>query len=115
MGNKAYTGETERTFMNVRELRRFLADELDYPVEKATVVEEVGDATVDAPGRPESARLGAVLGTLGDETYGSADQLYEAVYGTLSDDHVGRKYYDDRSGAGGSQGDDPRGEGDVSF
>lgn len=100
--------------MNVSELRGFLADELDYPVEKAAVVEAVGDATVDAPGRPEAARLGTVLETLGEETYGSPDQLYEAVYGTLTDDHVGRKYYDDRSGAGGPQ-EGPRRDGDVSF
>lgn len=43
-----------------------------------------------------SETLATILEKGGDETYQSEDDLLSAIRGNLSDEYIGRKYYDDR-------------------
>lgn len=84
--------------MRIKELRGFLESELDYPVDGRSVVERVGGVEVEAPDLADSETVATVLGRLEEATYDSADELFEALVGALSDEYIGRKFYDDRGG-----------------
>lgn len=71
------------------------ADRLEFPIDGGTVVEAVGDETIESPDKqPQS--VADVLGTVPEQQFGSVDELYTTFLGCLDDRYVGRKYYDDR-------------------
>ncbi len=73
---------------------RFIA-EFDFPVDRATVTDRIGDVELDAPaGEPDS--VADVLGRSDQETFRSADELYDTILTYVGDQYIGRKYYDDR-------------------
>ncbi|KAB1187753.1 MULTISPECIES: hypothetical protein [Haloferax] len=82
--------------MESHALSAFLADELTYPIDVEGVVEHVGDVEVDAPDADNSETIATILTPLGTATFESADDLYTTIIGNLSDDYIGRKFYDDR-------------------
>ncbi|WP_416840667.1 hypothetical protein [Haloferax sp. DFSO52] len=84
--------------MEFHALPAFLADELTYPVESERVVEQVGDVELDAPDVDDSETIATVLTPLGATTFDSANDLYNTIIGNVSDDYIGRKFYDDRGG-----------------
>lgn len=82
--------------MDRAELARHLEEECQYPIDRRTVIEEFGELTLESPDDPPDD-IAAILGRLGtDERYGSADELYLTIIGTVSDRYIGRKFYDDR-------------------
>lgn len=84
--------------MDFSEVRAHLAQECQFPVEHEELVERVGDVHLDCPtGEPET--VGTVLRRAGTASYRSADEVHTALLGAVGDDYVGRKHYDDRSGA----------------
>lgn len=85
-----------------------IVDELEYPIAAAAVTDAIGDRTVDAPNATDSEELGTILDRAGETTYESSDALLTAVRGNLSDEYVGRKYYDDR-GSNPRDDEDDRG------
>ncbi|KTG28358.1 DUF5789 family protein [Haloferax profundi] len=84
--------------MEFQELSAFLDDELAYPVDIDGVVERIGDVEVDAPDVENSETIETILTPLGTATFDSANDLYTTIIGNVSDDYIGRKFYDDRGG-----------------
>ena len=82
--------------MKFRELSPFLESSFDYPVGSDLVVEKAGDVPVEAPDDDNSETIETILSRLGPETYESANELYTTIIGNVSDDYIGRKFYDDR-------------------
>lgn len=78
------------------ELLPRLEADLVYPVTTEAVLGQIGTAEIEAPDRSDSQTVAEVLEPVGEETFGSAEALFEALLGNLSDDYVGRKFYDDR-------------------
>lgn len=80
----------------LNEVREQFARECSFPMDRDAVMETVGDVAIESP-NGEDSELEAVLTRSGETTYASVDDLHNTVLGNLGDDHVGRKYYDDRS------------------
>lgn len=74
---------------------------VDYPQETAALVKDLGDHEITLQDGTE--RLGDILEVAGDRTYESPGEVRQAVIGTVSDDAIGRKQYDDRGGVTGDQ------------
>ena len=55
------------------------------------------------------------FGSLGSHSFDSADALYKTIYGNVSDEFIGRKYYDDRGGNPAEVPGAPSDEEHVSF
>ncbi|WP_411964219.1 hypothetical protein [Haloferax sp. YSMS24] len=84
--------------MKFRELSPFFESEFDYPVTSDLVVEKAGDVPIEAPDEDNSETIETILSRLGPETYASPGELYTTIIGNVSDDYIGRKFYDDRGG-----------------
>lgn len=109
--------EAERLLIIVRidNLADYLDEELEYPIDRTSVTEEIGDVEIEAPDRDDSETIATIIGSLGQETYGSADELYKTIVGNVSEEHIGRKFYDDRGQHSVDTSEGPQEERDVSF
>lgn len=101
--------------MELNETEEFLEREFEYPVTLARVREEVGHVELDTPDEEDSESISDVLGHLDEDTYESANDLFETILANLPDEYVGRKYYSDRGGDGDEAVDGPADEEDQSF
>ena len=102
--------------MRPPQLHRYLEDEFEYPVDHATVLDQVGDVTVDAPDDVDSETIDETLTNDNDDVYETVDDLFDSIFGNLDDDYIGRKYYDDRgANIEGGDGEYPQDEQDESF
>lgn len=84
--------------MKIDELPAYLESELTYAVSHDSVLDRVGAVEIDAPDSDESEQISAIIANVGQESYGSADELYETIIGNVGDEYIGRKFYDDRGG-----------------
>lgn len=84
--------------MDFSEVRTHLVRECQFPIDHDTLVERVGDVALDAP-TAEAETLATVLERTDETTYRSVDDVHATLVGTVGDAYVGRKFYDDRSGA----------------
>lgn len=100
--------------MLLSELTAHVEDEFSFPVDLETVLERTGDVRVEAPNTDDTETLVTILEPLGSDSFESPQELYSAVYGNVSDDYIGRKYYDDR-GDPGDMDAGPLDEQNVSF
>lgn len=73
-----------------------LSARFDFPVDRDTLLAGIGDWVVEAPDPAESERLADVLNRSGASHFVSEADLLETILCNLSDEYVGRKYYDDR-------------------
>jgi hypothetical protein len=81
--------------MRLSETRDVFVDRLTFPADRETVLDAVGSVELDAPwGDPES--VADVLERADDESFGSADELFDTLLTYVGDQYIGRKYYDDR-------------------
>ncbi|QKY19122.1 hypothetical protein B4589_001540 [Halolamina sp. CBA1230] len=78
------------------ETRELFDRECSFPINRDAVLERVGNLAIESP-NGEDSELEVVLSRSSDTTYTSAEELHNTLMGNLGDDHVGRKYYDDRS------------------
>lgn len=101
--------------MKINGLSAFLEAELAYPVDQAAVVERVGATEIEGANDGETETISAIIDAVGQDTYWSADELYTTIVGNVSDDYIGRKFYDDRGGNPAEVGSAPRDEDNVSF
>jgi len=74
-----------------------------YPTDRATVIETMGETQIESPNGPGET-IAETLERSGTEEFRSAQELTDVFMGTLSDEYIGRKYYDDR---GDNPGDNP--------
>ena len=82
--------------MKVNELADYLEGELSYPIERTSVMEAIGDVEIESPDNGRTETIGDTLEPLNEESYSSSDELLHAIVGTLGDEYIGRKFYDDR-------------------
>lgn len=82
--------------MIIGDLPEWIETEFEFPVTRAVVIDRAGDLEIDAPDREDSESLATILERGGDESYGSSNDLLDAIRGSLSDEYIGRKFYDDR-------------------
>jgi hypothetical protein len=101
--------------MLLSELPEYLDAEFAYPIELGTVIERAGTVRIDGANSDESETLDVILGSLGTDTVQSSEALFEMIYGNVSDDFIGRKYYDDRGGNPPDVAAGPQDLEDVSF
>lgn len=100
--------------MLLTDLSARLETEFSYPVDIATVIERMGAVEIESQDGADPETIRSILQPLGTDSFDSATMLYETIYGNVSDDHIGRKFYDDRGG--NLTGDDgPTDEVNVSF
>lgn len=81
--------------MNFSDLRGLVATEIAYPADQETVIAEIGDVHLDAPGA-EGEDVRATLTPLAEERYDTPEELFTTILGSVGDQYIGRKYYDDR-------------------
>lgn len=101
--------------MNIGELPGFLEDELQYPIDQASVLEQIGATEIRAPDRQKSETVSAIVDSVGLDRYNSSQELFETIYGNVSDEYIGRKFYDDRSSNATETASESRDEGNMSF
>ena len=101
--------------MKIRHVLEFLENELGFPIDQHSVIEQIGAIEIEAPDAQETETVSTIIGPVGQETYASADELFTTIIGNVNDEYIGRKFYDDRGGnpSGGALG--PTDETDVSF
>ncbi|PSQ04271.1 hypothetical protein BRC92_04645 [Halobacteriales archaeon QS_4_69_31] len=66
-----------------------------YPVDRETVIETMGDRTVESP-HGTNETIAEILTRAETETYETSRDLCDVFAGHLSDQYIGRKFYDDR-------------------
>ena len=66
-----------------------------YPVDCETVIKTMGETRIESPNGPGET-VAETLERSGREEFRSAQELTDAFLGALSDEYIGRKYYDDR-------------------
>ncbi|GAB6861649.1 hypothetical protein ACFR97_15225 [Haloplanus litoreus] len=101
--------------MMLNELRERLEDEFTYPVDRASVLARIGASEIEAPDSQETETVSTIIDSVGQGTYNSADELFTTILGNVSDEYIGRKFYDDRGGNPAETASGPRDESDVSF
>jgi hypothetical protein len=74
-----------------------------YPTDRQTVIDTMGETRIESPNGPGET-IAETLRRSGTEEFRSAQELTDVFMGTLSDEYIGRKYYDDR---GDNPGDAP--------
>ncbi|MFD1598013.1 hypothetical protein [Halobellus rarus] len=101
--------------MKISNLLASLEDELTFPIDQDSVIKQVGAAEIQAPDAQETETVSTIIGPLGQETYDSADELYTTIIGNVSEEYIGRKFYDDRGGNLSEATAGPTDEVNVSF
>lgn len=81
--------------MRLSEARDLFASRFEFPVEREAVLEQVGDVEIEAP-TGDAERIGTVLGRTEQATFASSEELQDLLITFVSDQYVGRKFYDDR-------------------
>lgn len=89
------------------ETRELFERKCQLPTDQESIVDAVGDTAVVAP-TGESSTVETILQRSAETEYESIEALHSTVMANLSDEHIGRKHYDDRS-------PNPARDGDVSF
>ncbi|WP_439028011.1 hypothetical protein [Haloarchaeobius sp. DT45] len=101
--------------MQLGNLEAYLETELQYPIELDSVLDRIGTTEVEAPNTTDSESIASILEPLGRDSYNSATELLETILGNLSDEYIGRKFYDDRGANHPDIQPAPRDEVDISF
>lgn len=101
--------------MRIGNVSSYVDEELTYPIDHNTVIEQIGEIEVEAPDQEDSETIATIIGSLGPETYDSADELYRTIVGNVDEEHIGRKYYDDRGQHSVDTSEGPQEDSDISF
>lgn len=81
--------------MRLAEVPDRVARDIEFPADQAAVIDSIGHIDIDAPdGNNESIR--EIIERTGERSYGTPDEVYNTILGFVSEQYVGRKYYDDR-------------------
>jgi len=84
------------TKMRLSEVKGYIDSRVETPIEHESAVEQLNGTEVDCPSGDGECITEALKR---DETrkYETTDEIYESVMCYLSEDYIGRKFYDDRS------------------
>lgn len=83
--------------MRLQEVPDRVANELDFPVDLETVIDEIGHLEIEAPDSEDTQTIGELMGHLEEGRYENAFELADDILGNVPDTYIGRKHYDDRS------------------
>ena len=100
--------------MLLTELPTHLEETLYFPIELEEVRTKIGDVQIEAPDNSDSVTIAEILEPIESDSYDSPDALFNTIFGTVNDDFIGRKFYDDRS-PNPKEAEGPRDEKDISF
>lgn len=93
--------------MRLPQTRDLFIRKFEFPAQRETVMESVGDVELDAMfGDPET--ISEVLSRTDQAEFHNVDELYDALITFVGDQYIGRKFYDDR-------GMNPETDEEVSF
>jgi len=81
--------------MKLSNARDRFVGEFTFPVERQQVLTSLGDIEIDGP-TEDPDTVGEVLERSNIEVFDSADELFDTIIGLLSNEYVGRQFYDDR-------------------
>lgn len=81
--------------MRLSETRNLFVSSFDFPVERATVIEQVGEVEIDAP-TGDADDIESVLTRTDQETFDTAEELHDVITTFVGEQYIGRKFYDDR-------------------
>lgn len=79
-------------------MRQVIDQSIEFPITHESLVDQLGAVEL-TPATGDSVRLSEVLTRANEPRYTSAGMLYTTIVGNLTENFIGRKYYDDRSGA----------------
>ncbi|WP_435123835.1 DUF5789 family protein [Halobaculum sp. D14] len=65
-----------------------------YPATSGELIDAYGECRIELQDGAES--VGTVLGRLGPDTFESAEEVRDALYGGVSAEAIGRRFYSDR-------------------
>lgn len=83
--------------MRLQNCHSTIREEIDFPVEKADLVERHGAIRLDNPKQGPDTPIADVLTPVGETyEYASADDLYDDLLRLVDESFIGRKFYDDR-------------------
>jgi len=94
-----------RYLMRLSETRDLFARRLEFPVTCDAVRESVGETELEAP-TGGSERIDQVLDRCDTDEFASPDELYGTLMTFVSDEFIGRKYYDDRGSSPTAPGEE---------
>lgn len=86
--------------MEPQNIRGYLEAELEFPTDLETVLNEIGEAEIDAPNSDASMTITAILGHMNEGSYETPDELREIILANVPEEYVGRSRYSDRGPAG---------------
>jgi len=66
-----------------------------YPVDRDTVIETMGDTTIESP-TGEDTTIAETFEHADTDQFRSAQELGDTFFSWLPEQYIGRKYYDDR-------------------
>lgn len=97
------------------ELFGYLEHSVKYPIELDAVIEEHGHVIIEAPDASDSETIESIIGPLNRDSFESPEDLFNTIYGNVSDDFIGRKFYDDRGDNPAAVARQFRDDEDISF
>jgi len=81
--------------MRLSNARDRFVSEFTFPVERSRVLETMGDVEIEGP-TDDPETIDEILDRTDIESFGSADELYDSIIGSIGSGYVGRRFYDDR-------------------
>ncbi|MFP4627159.1 MAG: DUF5789 family protein [Natronomonas sp.] len=81
--------------MRLPETRDLFSRELTFPINRGTVVDQIGHVELESP-RGTTESIGDVLERTETDEFHSADDLFDTLMTFVGGDHIGRHRYDDR-------------------
>lgn len=84
--------------MDFEQVRNHVESECTFPLEHEALLEEVGDFDLELP-QGGTTKVSTVLDRANESTYHSPNEVLQTLKGTVGDEAIGRKHYDDRGGA----------------
>ncbi|MFB6081247.1 MAG: hypothetical protein ABEJ67_00360 [Halanaeroarchaeum sp.] len=76
--------------------RDVIVSECEFPAAQEEVAAALEEEAIRSPSG-EPVDIPSVLAVTDEEEFATADEVHNTVLANLSEDHVGRKHYDDRS------------------
>lgn len=86
--------------MEIQNLRDHFVDEIEFPTDLETVLDEVGETEIDAPDNDTSMTISNILGHVNEGEYETPSELREIILANVPDEYVGRENYSDRGPEG---------------
>lgn len=86
--------------MRLKETLGLFDDELEFPTDRDTAIDAVGDVEIEAPNGGD-VTIGELLGRSETAEFSSAEELHQTLSTFVGDAFVGRKFYDDRGSQSG--------------